>query len=82
MKKVKIKDIFKTNKETINISDSEFINYLDTSSITINTIDNIQELNTKKDSIPSRARRKVNKNTIVYSSVRPNLKHYGIIREP
>ena len=82
MNKVQIKDIFNSNQETIKLSDYEFINYLDTSSITTNHIDNIQCLNIKNDVIPSRAKRNVKRNTIVYSLVRPNLKHYGIIRNP
>ena len=32
--------------------------------------------------MPSRARRKVIKNSILYSTVRPNQLHYGIIKEP
>ena len=82
MNKIKIKDIFNSNQETIKLSNCDFINYLDTSSITTNRIDNVQYLNVKNDIIPSRAKRNVKKNTIVYSSVRPNLKHYGIIRKP
>lgn len=54
----------------------EQISYLDTSSLTKNKIENIQVL-TKE--FPSRAKRKVKKNTILYSTVRPNLEHYGIL---
>ena len=82
MLKIKIKKIFNTNQKAIKLSNYDFINYLDTSSITENYITNIQKLNVKKDNIPSRAKRLVKENTIVYSSVRPNLKHYGIIRKP
>lgn len=82
MKKVKIKDIFYTNAKTIKSSKYDFINYLDTSSITENHINGVQKLYLKADKIPSRAKRLIDKNTIVYSSVRPNLKHYGIIKKP
>lgn len=59
-----------------------FINYLDTSSITEGKIETIQKLIVGKDKIPSRAKRKVQKNDIIISTVRPNLKHYGIIKNP
>ena len=59
-----------------------FVNYLDTSSITENKIEEIQHLVTGIDKIPSRARRKVAEGDVVYSNVRPNQKHYGIIRNP
>ena len=35
-----------------------------------------------KDKLPSRARRKVKSGDIVYSTVRPNQKHYGILLNP
>ena len=54
--------------------------YLDTSSITNNRINELQELDLERDEIPSRARRKVKNNDIVFSTVRPALKHYGIIK--
>lgn len=60
----------------------EFINYLDTGSITKNQINEIQMLNYKEDKIPSRAKRKIKPNDLVYSTVRPNQHHYGIIKEP
>jgi type I restriction enzyme S subunit len=59
-----------------------FVNYLDTSSITENKIEEIQHLVTGIDKIPSRARRKVAEGDVVYSNVRPNQKHYGIIKKP
>jgi type I restriction enzyme S subunit len=54
--------------------------YIDTSSITENRLSSVQEF-TLKDA-PSRAQRKVEDNTIIYSLVRPNLKHYGILEHP
>ena len=54
--------------------------YLDTSSITNNCIESIQEI--VRNLAPSRAKRKVKHNTIVYSTVRPNLKHFGILKHP
>lgn len=59
----------------------QFVNYLDTGNITMNKIDEIQYINTAKDKLPSRAKRKVKTNSIIYSTVRPNQLHYGIIKE-
>ena len=57
-----------------------FINYLETGNITENRISEIQQLETGKDKIPSRARRKVKAGDIVYSTVRPNQKHFGLLK--
>ena len=54
--------------------------YLDTSSLTENKIDTVQHI--ERDDAPSRAQRKVSKNTILYSTVRPRLKHFGILCNP
>jgi type I restriction enzyme S subunit len=59
-----------------------FINYLDTSSITNNEIEEIQHLTCSIDEIPSRAKRIIKENDIVFSTIRPNLKHFGIIKKP
>ena len=56
------------------------INYLDTGSITENRIIGYQHLELDKDKIPSRARRKVRPGDIVFSTVRPNQKHYGLLK--
>lgn len=56
------------------------ISYLDTGSITEGVIDSYQVMNYNES--PSRAKRLVKDGDIVYSSVRPNLKHYGYIRNP
>ncbi|WP_147678853.1 restriction endonuclease subunit S [Algibacter pacificus] len=57
------------------------INYLDTGNLTRNNIDSLKSLNTQLDKIPSRAQRKTKLNTILYSTVRPNQEHYGILEE-
>lgn len=54
--------------------------YLDTGSITENRIEQIQ--NVKISEAPSRARRLVKDGDIVYSTVRPNQKHFGFITNP
>lgn len=80
-KMVKLGDIAKTNTSTYSPKENwEFVNYLDTGSITMNTIDEYQYINTKVEKLPSRARRKVKANSIIYSTVRPNQLHYGIIK--
>ena len=56
-----------------------FINYLDTGNISKNRISEIQRLEPEKDKIPSRARRKVQPGDIVYSTVRPNQRHFGML---
>lgn len=58
------------------------IAYLDTSSITNNEIEEIQILDLKNDEIPSRAKRKVMHDDIIFSTVRPNLRHFGILKKP
>ncbi len=57
-----------------------FINYLDTGNITENRISEVQYFTVGKDKIPSRARRKVQSGDIVYSTVRPNQKHFGLLK--
>ena len=56
--------------------------YLDTGSITENYIEQLQELHLDTDEIPSRAKRKASHGDIVYSTVRPNLRHYGLLNNP
>ena len=79
---VRLGEIVKTNQSTYSPKENwQFVNYLDTGNITMNKIDEIQNINTAKDKLPSRARRKVKTNSIIYSTVRPNQLHYGIIKE-
>lgn len=79
---VRLGEIVKTNQSTYSPKENwQFVNYLDTGNITINKIDEIQNINTAKDKLPSRARRKVKTNSIIYSTVRPNQLHYGIIKK-
>lgn len=81
-KSVRLGTIASTNQRTYSPKeDLKFINYLDTGNITMNRIDEIQYIDTSIDKLPSRARRKVKTNSIIYSTVRPNQLHYGIIKE-
>ena len=78
---VKLKEISDFNKESIGKnSNYEFINYLDTANITNGAIDTIVRMPIEE--APSRAKRIVHNNDIVYSTVRPNLCHYGILDSP
>jgi len=78
----KICDICEINRENLSKNDRwEYINYLDTSNLNEGIINEIQYLVVGKDKVPSRAKRKVKENDILISTVRPNQKHYGIIKK-
>ena len=80
-KELRLGDICKTNQNSYSSSDRwDFVNYLDTGNITENKISEIQLIDLEKEDLPSRAKRKVSKNSIIYSTVRPNQKHFGIIK--
>ncbi|WP_207667150.1 restriction endonuclease subunit S [Lachnoanaerobaculum gingivalis] len=80
--KIRLWEIVSTNQSTYSPKeDWKFVNYLDTGNITMNRVDEIQYINNLTDKLPSRARRKVKLNSIIYSTVRPNQLHYGIIKE-
>src|SRR5690554_2703922 len=81
--KVKLGDISTINRQTIgNKFAFSKMKYLDTSSITNGFITNIQEFDYPSEDIPSRAQRVVKDRTIIYSTVRPRLCHYGILMNP
>lgn len=58
------------------------IQYLDTGNVTRGVISELQQLDPLIDKVPSRARRKVKPNSIVYSMVRPNQGHYALLKNP
>ena len=75
----RIKDLCYINKNTVSSKDAKKeILYLDTGSITENVIDSFESY-TLEDA-PSRARRVVKKNSIIFSTVRPNQNHYGLLK--
>lgn len=80
MKKVRVSDVAYINKNYFYFKGVSEIHYLDTGNITKNRINGYKKLSVS-DEIPSRARRAVNTGTIVYSSVRPRLSHYGILSD-
>ena len=76
-------EIAEINPETYSPKDKwTFVNYLDTSSITNGVVSEVQLISPEIEKLPSRARRIVKANDIVYSTVRPNQLHFGIISNP
>ena len=66
------------NGETLSkYHSTSMFHYLDTGNITDNVIMSYQEISF--DNLPSRAKRLVNKGDVVFSTVRPNQLHYGIL---
>lgn len=77
---MRLGDCCKTNLHTYSEKEKwSLVRYLDTGNITEGRIDEIQTLYPGVDKIPSRARRKVSVGDILFSTVRPNQKHFGII---
>lgn len=71
------------NPDTYSLKEEwEYVNYLDTSSITDGYIAEIQHITLSTEKLPSRARRKIAPNDVVFSTVRPNQRHFGILSEP
>lgn len=54
---------------------TDYINYIDTSSVNLGRLDDVTLLT---EDFPSRAQRKVLHGDILYSTVRPNLRHYHL----
>ena len=80
---LKLSDVADINPETYSSKDNwSFVNYLDTSSITAGTISEVQYILPSEEKLPSRARRILRKGDVVFSTVRPNQLHYGIIANP
>ena len=78
--KYKVSEVAQINARNLTKKDQPVvIKYLDTSNLTEGLIKNITILDSRKDKIPSRAKRKVKENDILISTVRPEQKHYGFI---
>ena len=70
------------NKHSLGQNDHyDYIEYLDTSSLTKNAISFLQHI-TDADAFPVRAKRIIFHNDILYSTVRPEQQHFGIIKNP
>ena len=79
----KLSDIADINPEKYSPKENwSFVNYLDTSNITSGTINEVQYIIPSEENLPSRARRILRKDDVVFSTVRPNQLHYGIISNP
>jgi type I restriction enzyme S subunit len=80
-KECKLGDVIISNSKSIS-TEYKFknIQYLDTGSVTEGKIESFQLF--KIEDAPSRAKRLVKANDIVYSTVRPIQRHYGIIKNP
>ena len=79
--KRRIGDMCRTNANSYSPKEGwTFVNYLDTGNITKNVIDEIQFINLCNEKLPSRAKRRVQQNSVLYSTVRPNQLHYGIVK--
>ena len=80
-KEYRLEECIETNIRSI-VKDYQYseILYLDTGSITANRIEGLQKFNISD--APSRAKRLVQEDDIIYSTVRPNQLHYGFIKNP
>lgn len=79
---IRLGDICQTNKSTYSLSEKwDYVNYLDTGNLTQDKVSDYRHIVLGQDKLPSRARRKVEVDDILYSTVRPNQLHYGIARK-
>ncbi|TXI42408.1 MAG: restriction endonuclease subunit S [Nitrosomonas sp.] len=80
-KEVKIADFVELNRASIDKNYSyQTIEYLDTGSLISGKIESFQSFSL--NDAPSRAKRLVQHNDVLISTVRPDQKHYGIIKNP
>ena len=79
----RISDVCDINSQAYQTKDAwSHVEYLDTSNLTENVISEITHINLETESLPSRAKRKVQHLDVLFSSVRPNQRHLGIILNP
>lgn len=77
---IKISDVADIVSETDNPKKREGnIYYLDTGNITENYIDELKIFKSDSEDIPSSCKKVVNNGDVIFSAVRPNLKHFGLI---
>ena len=78
---VRLGEVVEMNQKSIDKSyPHKTIQYLDTGSIANNKIESLQLFDSAK--LPSRAKRIVQNNDIIYSLVRPIQRHFGFIKNP
>ena len=75
---MKVRDSFALNPVGNTSKYTDFINYIDTSSVNAGLLSEVSLL---EDAFPSRAQRLVRPGDILYSSVRPNLRHYYLYND-
>lgn len=79
--RMRLGDIVTINTSSYGKKDNwDYVNYLDTGNITEDVVSDIQYIDLSTEKLPSRAKRKVKFNDIIFSTVRPNQRHYGIIK--
>lgn len=76
-------DMAEFNPETYSPKENwSAVSYIDTSALTLNDLAGLQHFNPAEEKLPTRARRKVSDGDILYSTVRPNQNHYGLLYNP
>ena len=76
-------DIAELNSETYSSKENwSAVCYIDTSALMLNNLAELQHFNLAEEKLPTRARRKVANGDILYSTVRPNQNHYGLLYNP
>ncbi len=80
--RLRLEDCMELGDEFYRTTDDwAFVNYLDTGSVKEGRVSAVKHLVFGEDKVPSRARRKVRYGDIVYSTVRPNQRHFGLLKE-
>ncbi len=76
-------DLAELNSETYSPKENwSAVSYIDTSALTLNNLAELQRFSPTEEKLPTRARRKVANGDILYSTVRPNQSHYGLLYDP
>ena len=76
-------EVAETNPETYSPREGwPVVQYLDTGAVTSNLFDTPVTIDTSIEKLPSRARRKVKTGDVLYSTVRPANRHYGLVINP
>jgi len=76
-----LRDLAEFNPETYSPKENwNAASYIDTSAL--NNLAGLQHFNLAEEKLPARARRKVSNGDILYSTVRPNQNHYGLLYGP
>lgn len=75
-------DVADINSSTYSVREGwPCVNYLDTGSVTNGVVESFQRIDLSVASLPSRARRKAKRGDVLFSLVRPNQNHFGMLYE-